>query len=138
MTRLSLAAVLLLGWAVHVAPAQDGPIRDEEFKLQHFVPLDYPVFARTTHVQGIVTVRVELDENGGVVTATAVSGPEALIPGSVSNAKKWSFQPNKTKRAIIIYDYRIEGMCQSPCATHFVVRPPNIATIMVGEEPAHY
>jgi hypothetical protein len=138
MTRLSFAAVLLLGWAVHVAPAQDGPIKDEEFKLQRFAPLDYPVFARTTHVQGIVTVRVELDEGGDVVSATAVSGPGALIQASVSNAKKWGFQPNKTKRAMIIYDYRIEGLCQAPCASHFVVRPPNIATITVGEEPAHY
>jgi hypothetical protein len=138
MTRLSLAAVLLLGWAVHVALAQDGPIKDEEFRLQHFVPLDYPILARTTHVQGIVTVRVELDESGRVVSAMAVSGAEALIPASVSNAKKWGFQPNKTKRAIIIYDYRIEGLCQSPCASHFVVRPPNIAAITIGEEPAHY
>jgi len=138
MMKLSIASVLLLGWTVHVALAQDGPIRDEEFKLQHFAPLDYPTFARTTHIQGIVTVRVDLNEDGGVVSATALSGAEALIPASVSNAKKWGFQPNKTKRAIIIYDYRIEGLCQSPCASHFVVRPPNIATITVGEEPAHY
>lgn len=116
-----------------VVHGQDAPIRDEEFKLLRFVPLDYPVAARMKQVQGIVTVRVDLDDDGGVTSARAISGPDALFADSVSNARKWRFQPNASKRAIIIYDYRIEGLCLAPCASQFLVRPPNIATIRIGE-----
>lgn len=127
------SAVLFLTWTVLVVHGQDGPVRDEEFKLLHFVPLDYPLAARVKQVQGVVTVRVDLGDDGGVTSAKAISGPDALIADSVSNARKWRFQPNASKRAIIIYDYRIEGLCLAPCASQFLLRPPNIATIRIGE-----
>jgi TonB family protein len=122
---LLLAATLLVG--------QDQPILNEDIEIFNFVPLDYPLVARLNHVQGAAVVRVKVDALGNVTSATALSGPKQLISDCVSNAKKWRFRPEKSRDVVIIYVFKIEGLCQLPCKSLFSFSPPNLATITTGD-----
>jgi len=102
-------------------------------KVRYFEEINYPLVARLKHIQGVVVVKVKLDDNGVVVSAAAVSGAKDLIQDSLLNAKKWLFQPNTDKTAIIVYHFKIEGLCKLPCASQFKFSPPNSATITMGE-----
>jgi TonB family protein len=112
---------------------QDGTVLDDEIKPRYFETLTYPLAARLTHVQGAVVVRVKLDDKGKVVSSIAVSGAKNLIQDCISNSKKWRFRPNPEKAAVIVYEFRIEGLCNLPCSSQFAFRPPNVATITIGE-----
>jgi hypothetical protein len=112
---------------------QGLPVLDETVVPRHVEPLGYPIEARVTRVHGAVVVRVQLDGDGKAVSAAAVSGAKSLIPDCISNAKKWSFRPNGSKDVIIVYQFRIEGLCQHPCASQFLFMPPNVATVTIGE-----
>jgi len=121
-------------WAGLVAPAGVGSaqILNESMKTQHFEDLAYPLAARLSHVEGIVVVRLHLDEEGRVINATAISGPKALISESVANAKKWRFQPNSEEAAVIVYRFRFEGLCNLPCTSQSRYEPPNFVTVTTG------
>jgi outer membrane biosynthesis protein TonB len=123
--------VLLFSIAGHLL-AQNAPVLDESIKPLHFEPLSYPLAAKLTHVQGAVVVRVRLDREGNVVSSTPVSGAKSLIPECLSNSKKWRFQPAPEGTAIIVYLFRIEGLCKQPCTSLFRFDPPNLATITTG------
>jgi hypothetical protein len=90
--------------------------------------------AQVAHIRGMVVVRVKLDESGKVISSVAVSGPKVLIPDTLANAKKWRFEPNAAKSAVIIYEFVIpEGVCdpneKSGQDDLFIFRKPNIASI---------
>jgi hypothetical protein len=108
---------------------QNETVKDEEIVVASFAEMNYPLPARLTHTQGIVVVRVKLDETGKVVSSEAISGAKTLIPDSLSNSNKWRFQAGPSKTAVIIYEFWIEGSCYSGMNGHFVFRQPNIASI---------
>lgn len=114
--------------------AQIGPILNENIKLLKFEPLAYPIVAKVKRVEGTVIVRVELTKSGEVSMAAAISGPKELLSDAISNAKKWQFQPNEGMAAVIVYRFkRLKGLCELPCSSQFLVEPPNVAIITVGE-----
>lgn len=125
-------AVLVALFAV-VAGAQSVPVFNEDLSPVYFEAFNYPLKARLSHIEGVVVVRATLDDEGRVVASEAVAGPKALIEDCLLNAKKWLFKPNTSKRAVIVYLFRIEGLCQLPCPSQFSFRPPNIATIVIGD-----
>jgi len=55
----------------------------------------YPPIARAAHASGTVVVQVLIDENGNVVSASAVSGHPLLINAAVSAARSARFSPTK-------------------------------------------
>ncbi len=55
----------------------------------------YPPIARQAHASGTVVVQVTIDENGSVISATAVSGHPLLRAVSVSAARGARFSPTK-------------------------------------------
>ena len=55
----------------------------------------YPPIARAAHASGTVVVQVLIDENGSVVSASAVSGHPLLINAAVSAARQAKFSPTK-------------------------------------------
>jgi periplasmic protein TonB len=55
----------------------------------------YPPIARAAHASGTVVVQVLIDENGHVVSASAVSGHPLLINAAVSAARQARFSPTK-------------------------------------------
>lgn len=54
---------------------------------------EYPAEARTAGVEGVVVVRVTIDEQGNVTEAYAVSGPQMLQQVSVNAALQAKFSP---------------------------------------------
>jgi hypothetical protein len=131
MNAYTRACALILSCTLF-AGAQDSLVLDDTMKPLYFETLAYPLTARITHTQGVVVIRAKLDDDGKVVSATAISGAKDLISDSLSNSKQWLFQPNANKSVILVYQFKIEGLCKLPCPSHFTFSPPNLATITIG------
>jgi protein TonB len=59
----------------------------------------YPEAARSAHVKGPVTVEVTVDEEGNVIAARAISGPDLLKDAAVTAARGWKWMPTRMDRA---------------------------------------
>ena len=131
IAKSALAVIVLLAMnsSSHLGAQQDGPIIDTEVKLVDFEDLIYPMVARTAHIQGVVVVRVTLDNQGKVVDAMPISGPPVLVFEASANAKKWRFQPNARKAAVIVYNFRLTDAISKSGCSQFMLLPPNFATI---------
>lgn len=55
----------------------------------------YPPAAKAVRASGTVTVQVKIDENGNVVSASAVSGPAILKAAAEQAARRAKFSPTK-------------------------------------------
>jgi len=53
----------------------------------------YPPLARTSHIDGIVTIDAVIDQNGNVVEARAISGPALLLEAALKAVSQWRYQP---------------------------------------------
>jgi TonB family protein len=74
------------------APISGGVLNGKAIRL---VQPTYPPIARAAHASGQVTVQVLVDENGNVISATAVSGHPLLQPAAVAAARASKFTPTK-------------------------------------------
>ncbi|MDQ4121302.1 MAG: TonB family protein [Acidobacteriota bacterium] len=54
---------------------------------------NYPPFARTARVSGVVKVEVVVDENGNVAEVRNAAGPEMLRRAAMDAVKRWQFKP---------------------------------------------
>jgi TonB family protein len=110
---------------------QETTISDKDIKVLDFEALKYPALALQTNYQGVVVVRVKLEDDGKVAAAVAISGHETLVPDCLANAKKWRFQPNSRHVAVIIYNFRLSyaSKCKS-ASSFFTLEAPNFATII--------
>jgi periplasmic protein TonB len=54
----------------------------------------YPEAARQSNIHGIVTVSANVDANGKVVSAKALSGPFLLQAAAVDAVKQWKYSPS--------------------------------------------
>jgi hypothetical protein len=52
-------------------------------------------------------------------------GHPILLTACVLSAQKWRFRPNAQKKAVIVYDFRLDG--EGPGQT--ILEPPNFVTI---------
>ena len=116
-------------YARQVAVQPDRTISNNDMKLVNFEGLTYPTVGRTARIQGVVVVRAGLDDQGQAVETSAISGPGPLIPDCLANAKKWRFQPNAEKAAVIVYHFRLTDAISKSGCSHFMLEPPNFATI---------
>jgi hypothetical protein len=110
---------------------QTVPIGDRETRVLEFDELKYPLIAQyaPSESEGVEVFRVKLDDQGRVVEAEPLSGNDLLIPDCLANLKKWHFQPNAKKTAIIVYDLRVSpGECHSASSV-FSFRQPNLAVV---------
>lgn len=53
----------------------------------------YPPIAKAARAQGAVQVAVDIDEDGNVISASAVSGHPLLREAAVQAARQWKFRP---------------------------------------------
>jgi TonB family protein len=51
----------------------------------------YPAGALRDHIEGTVTLRVQVDGDGSVARVEPVSGPRLLIPAAVEAVRQWQF-----------------------------------------------
>ncbi|HEX8183247.1 MAG TPA: TonB family protein, partial [Blastocatellia bacterium] len=59
----------------------------------------YPEAAKSARIAGPVTVEVTVDEEGNVIAARAISGPDQLKEAAVSAARGWKWMPARIDRA---------------------------------------
>jgi TonB family protein len=105
-------------------------VGDDDVLVLHFEPLEYPIPAAARHVQGAVVVQVKLDKDGGVTKASALSGPRDLVAPAINNVRKWAFQPNERKSAIVVYSFvMLDGRCRLNSSL-FVLQGKNLATVI--------
>jgi TonB family protein len=78
----------------------------------------YPLAARAVRATGAVSVQVVIDENGGVISAQAVSGHPLLQQASVAAAQQAKFQPTLVSGSpvkvtgVIVYNFAIPANSQ--------------------------
>jgi protein TonB len=53
----------------------------------------YPLLARKAQIQGVVEVRVIVNEQGSVVATEALNGHPLLRPSAIEAARQWKFRP---------------------------------------------
>jgi len=58
----------------------------------------YPKAAREAKIKGSVTVELTIDEEGSVVAARPISGPEQLRDAAVAAARRWKWTPARVDR----------------------------------------
>jgi TonB family protein len=58
----------------------------------------YPKAARDAKIRGAVTVELTIDEEGSVVAARPISGPEQLRAAAVNAARRWKWTPARVDR----------------------------------------
>jgi TonB family protein len=74
----------------------------------------YPAEARAAGVSGKVEVQVTISEEGQVIEAIAISGPELLREAAVQAAKQWVFKPTRLDGApvkvqgILTFNFTLE------------------------------
>jgi TonB family protein len=59
----------------------------------------YSKAARKADIKGAVTVEVTIDEEGSVVTARPISGPQQLQEAAVAAARRWKWVPEREGRS---------------------------------------
>jgi periplasmic protein TonB len=74
------------------APISGGVLNGKAINLPRPA---YPPIARQAHASGTVVVQVTIDENGGVISARAVSGHPLLQAVAVAAARGARFSPTK-------------------------------------------
>jgi TonB family protein len=135
VTRLSILTGLSLFCAVWLVRAQDSmTIEDRDISVVHFEELRYPPLARTANVEGVVVIRVSLDDKGNVERVEAISGNKVLVNDCLANAKKWKFEPNSKKSAVLIFDFTLKYASCGSASSFFVLRGRNMVQIMACAE----
>jgi len=80
-------------------------------KASNLVTPTYPAAAKAVRASGAVNVQVTIDENGNVISATAVSGHPLLRAAAVSAARSSKFTPTKLSgepvkvTGVIVYNF---------------------------------
>jgi TonB family protein len=124
------------GSAASAGCHEEAVVPDEDISVTSFAEMGYPTIARVARIQGMVVVHLDLDTQGRVRTARVVSGPKLLVGDVLVNARKWAFKPNATKAAVLVYDFRVDGLCETESAGFFRLQPPNRVLITGCTTPA--
>jgi TonB family protein len=75
---------------------KSGDVLQNTAIIRH-MPL-YPKAARASNVKGAVTIEVTIDEEGSVIAARPISGPEQLRDAAVAAARRWKWVPERVDR----------------------------------------
>jgi len=73
----------------------------ESARLIYEVQPDYPVIARSAHVQGTVRLEAIIDKEGSVQSLRVVSGPPLLVPSALHAVAQWRYQPTLLNGAAV-------------------------------------
>ena len=71
-------------------PLEIGSLID---KATQRVSPSYPQTAKMARITGVVTVYLEIDENGSVTTVHRTNGPQILRQAAEDAARRWKFRP---------------------------------------------
>jgi TonB family protein len=123
-------SLLVVGSFLPARAQQVESISDNEIKVIDFMEIVYSPLARHAQIQGVVVVRAGIDDQGKVVNAMALSGPDIFKLDCLSNIRKWRFKPNTSKTVVVVYNFKIlDGRCNSDPSL-FILQGPNLATVI--------
>jgi len=74
--------------------AAGDPEEGSATRLIHRVEPEYPQEARTKHIQGVVTLDVQVGGEGAVHNVAVVEGDPLLAEAAVAAVRQWRYQPN--------------------------------------------
>ena len=132
--RALLVTALVCGAAWPAGLPADVTVLNEELEVLHAERMGYPLRARVHAAEGAVVIKVELNDDGTVRSALAISGPKWLIEECAGNARKWTFGRVAQHTAYIVYVFTIRGACTPPCASNSEFYPPNLVMVSVGRQ----
>jgi hypothetical protein len=107
-------------------------ILNEDIEVSHAERMNYPLSGRVHVVEGAVVVKLDIQKDGSVHKATAISGPRQLIDECVKNSTKWRFNRAGRGTALVVYLFQIRGLCELPCPSNFEFYPPNVVIVSMG------
>jgi TonB family protein len=113
----ALTLVFVLSAAVLVSAEPPGdyrPILNEGVRVLHVERMIYPLAARIAHIEGAVVLEATINSQGRVTGAVALSGPKALLGDTVENLRKWTFSAPRSSKAVVVYWFRIQRLCELP------------------------
>lgn len=136
----AIAVQILAGWAL-ASPADDHQARSktisgDQISVLHFERQTYPLYAKLRSISGVVILKAAIDSAGLVSAVTVLQGPEALRSDAAKNLKRWRFARPRQRDALVVYWFRISGLCEPPCESNYEFYPPNLAVISVGSQVA--
>jgi TonB family protein len=67
-------------------------LTEDAVPVQKILP-NYPSTARTSRMAGTVLVKIEIDEQGNVISAKAMEGPNLFRTAAENAAQQWKFRP---------------------------------------------
>jgi TonB family protein len=79
-------------------PEAHVPADVMEKLVRHRVDPDYPLAARSSHLQGVIVLDVVVGTDGSVSSVRPLNGPEVLAQSAVDAMRWWRFEP-----------YRVDG-----------------------------
>jgi protein TonB len=100
LVAICLAMLVVPCFALADAPGAEFDVRPEPVKSP---PPAYPEKLKGMDVAGVVAVKMQIDESGNVVQATALkSNHAAFEPPAVEAVLKWKFKPaTKDGKAVV-------------------------------------
>ena len=109
---------------------QDQAIEDKDVKVVQFQDLKYPLLARSAGIEGAVVLRLKLDRKGNVIDVAVLSGNPLLAHTSAQSAKDWRFESNNQNAVILVYKFRLEGLCPPHVeSSQLLFYPPNFVAV---------
>lgn len=84
-----------------------------------FEDMRLPTPLVVAQIHSLAVVAADLDQDGKVVSTSAISGSEPLLTLSRENLSKWTFVPNAEKRVVMAYYFKMEGTCVDNTRTLF-------------------
>jgi TonB family protein len=102
--RFILGTLLLLS----VVSVDDPAIRQPV--ATHVESIGYPDLARQTAIQGSVDVEIIISSDGGVSSASVISGHPLLKEAAEKNIRRWKFDSSSAdhRPLTVTYEFRLE------------------------------
>ena len=112
-------------------------------KAKNLVAPDYPAAAKAVKAEGAVNVQVTIDEEGNVISATAVSGHPLLRAAAEKAARESTFSPTRLSgqpvkvTGVIVYNFTNSSKTEQTPESKYTVSPTdNNSGTAVGSFPA--
>ena len=76
-------------------------------RLIHRVEPQYPADASAKHIQGVVTLEVQIGTDGAVHNITVVEGDAVLADAAVQAVRQWRYQPSLVNGRAVEMETRV-------------------------------
>jgi TonB family protein len=67
-----------------------------------------PVYPQVNEKEGVLILRIHIEEDGSVSSVERVSGSDALAPAAIDAVKKWKYRPYGLNGAVVAVETSVE------------------------------